>query len=284
MAKKAKKVPEVNTQTLTESDLHQIGLVILGWSLIYNLIRKLTIEEYSEKVLLKQTKSRVKYSRIRLLFDAIRTKGKFVLSSKQFNENLAKEMLERSDDEIQSQLFPAKYLHSTRMTEILTHLTEIGVFSNLRGKKAIKHELDLKPGSQKGKTDRTPFGERFRGYPSAYKINERLSNLQSVMAKPKACELVYKILKDSNILYECEKYFLASFFIALKKSNSISLAKIISKSTNSTPIAEAKIMSLQERLRKLDHEQIKKIAAETAKISLKSRKDDAYFLLGLFKM
>jgi hypothetical protein len=104
------------------------------------------------------------------------------------------------------------------------------------------------------------------------------------LAKPKACELVYKTLKDSNILYECEKYFLASFYIALKRSKSISLAKIISKSTNSTPIDEEKIMSLQERLQKLDYEQIKEFAAERAKISLKSRKDDAYFLLGLFRM
>jgi hypothetical protein len=149
MTKKAKKVREVSTQILTESDLHWIGLIILGWSLIYNLIRKLTIEEHSEKVFLKQINSKVKHSRIRLLFDAIRRKDRFVLSSEQFNENLAKEMVERSYDEIQSdsQLFPARYLHPTRMTEILTHLTEIGVFSNLRGKKAIKHELDLKPGS-----------------------------------------------------------------------------------------------------------------------------------------
>ena len=105
------------------------------------------------------------------------------------------------------------------------------------------------------------------------------------MTKGQARKLVYKTLRNSGILYNYEKFCLASFFIALKRSKkSDSIAQRILKATSGNVVAESKIKSLQNQLMKLSDEQIKQFAAERAKVSMEERKDDAYFLLGLFRM
>ena len=58
--------------------------------------------------------------------------------------------------------------------------------------------------------------------------------------------------------------------------------KII-KATNSNPIEDWQIRSMREQIANLDEYQIKQFAAVRAKESIKRRKDDAYFLAGLFK-
>jgi hypothetical protein len=79
-------------------------------------------------------------------------------------------------------------------------------------------------------------------------------------------------------------------FLALRKGGPIdiskndSIAQKILRATGDDHIDERKIKSLREEILKLNPDQTTQFAAERAKRSVERRKDDANFLLGLFRM
>ena len=143
----------------------------------------------------------------------------------------------------------------------------------------------------RSKKDEGTFGERFGGRPSAYKKSEIMNRLSRLLlSKPQARDLVYKTLKDSGILYNYERFVLSALYFALIKggpidvSKSDSLAQKILKATGDDHIDESKVKSFRDLLLKLNSDEIKQLAAERAKLSIERRKDDASFLLGLFRV
>jgi hypothetical protein len=187
----------------------------------------------------------------------------------------------------------SQYLSSSDINFALDTLEDIGILDNIIGKEAIKDELNRMPGRLKTKRDiADTFGERFGGKPSAYKKSETMNKLSNLLhSKSQARDLVYNTLKDSNILFNYEAFVLSALYLALRKSGPIdiskndSLAQKILRATGSDRVVdEMKIRALREELLKLNPDQIKQFAAERAKIAVESRKDDASFLLGLFRM
>jgi hypothetical protein len=117
----------------------------------------------------------------------------------------------------------------------------------------------------------------------------KMESISILLQKPKARTQVYEALKETNILYEVEKFMLSAFFIALKRSKrrdihkTILSVKVIMKATNNTPIETWKIESLVNHIVNQDENQLKSFAAERAKESVQVQKDDANFLMGLFR-
>jgi hypothetical protein len=121
-----KKKTEDN-EVLSNEDCQMITTIVLGWFLLWNLLMKLTPEEYAEKVFLKIGKSKKKPATIRLLFNLLREKSNSIKSPDEFNQVLTGEMLDQSVEAIvmdkrsqhinHDHLKP--YLDSRRISEIL---------------------------------------------------------------------------------------------------------------------------------------------------------------------
>jgi hypothetical protein len=85
-------------------------------------------------------------------------------------------------------------------------------------------------------------------------------------------------------------FVLSAYYLSLRQSPPIdesrndSFTQNILRATGDDRIGESKIKSLREELQRLNPEQIKQLAAGRAKIAVEKRKDDANFLLGLFRM
>lgn len=77
-------------ESLNQEDLELVARITLGWLLFYNLISKMTPEQYADKVLLKGTKSKRRLATIRLMFDTIREGSNPLFTPKEFNEKLAR--------------------------------------------------------------------------------------------------------------------------------------------------------------------------------------------------
>jgi hypothetical protein len=120
------------------------------------------------------------------------------------------------------------------------------------------HQLPGRTGSHSFVT----YGERFGGKPSAYKKTDLMENLTRLFQKTQARSLVYAALKEANILYECERFMLSAFYIALKRSKrrnmhkNISLVQGIIKATNNSPLETWKIKSLQNQIVNRDENQL----------------------------
>ena len=271
-----------------------VTTIMLGWCIIYNLLKKTRPEIYAQK-LLKATASQRKMAETRLMFDSIIEESNTLLSPEEYNDKLARELLDQSVNDLEDiAIAPEdgdnmRVLSPTNMNFVLETLVDLGVLEPITGRNAIKRELHRYPGRLDSESKDT-FTERFQGRPSAYKKSSIIKKLQRLMRNERARKLVYTALKNSGILYNYEKFCLASFFIALKRSKKIdaskndSIAQRILKATTGNVVEESKISFLQNQLMKLCDEQIKQIAAERAKDSMKTRKDEANFLLGLFKM
>jgi hypothetical protein len=171
---------------------------------------------------------------------------------------------------------------------VLETLKDADILDNIIGKEPIKDELNRMPGRSKKEGT---FRERFAGRPSAYKKSEIVNRLSTLLlSKPQARDLVYKTLKDSGILYNYERFVLSALYFALIKGGPIdvskndSIAQKILRATGDDHIDESKIKSFRDLLLKLNPDEIKQLAAERAKLSIERRKDDATFLLGLFRV
>ena len=284
-----KKVSGANKKSLSSEDQELVAIIILGWSLIYNLLKKIRPEMHAQK-LLKAVGSQRRIAEIRLMFDSIREESNTLLSPEEYNDKLTREILDKSVNDLEDiTVAPEdrdnmKILSPSNMNFVLETLVDIGLLESITGRDAIRREIHRYSGRSNSASKDT-FAERFHGRPSAYKKSDRVNRLKKLMTNGQARKLVYKTLRNSGILYNYEKFCLASFFIALKRSKkSDSIAQRILKATSGNVVAESKIKSLQNQLMKLSDEQIKQFAAERAKASMEERKDDAYFLLGLFRM
>jgi hypothetical protein len=281
-------------KSLSPEDDGLVATIMLGWCLIYNLVKKTRPEMYAQK-LLKATSSQRRPAETRLMFDLVREESNTLLSPVEYNDKLARELLDQSVNDLEDIGIASedgdnmRILSPTNMNFVLETLVDLGVLDSITGRNAIKRELHSRPG-RSGSDLKDTFEERFHGRPSAYKKTSIIKKLQKLMTNKKACELFYTALKNSGILYNYEQFCLASFYIALKRSRKVdaskndSIAQRILKATGGTGIAESKIRSLQNELMKYSDEQLKQLAAGAAEVSMERRKDDAYFLLGLFRM
>ena len=185
---------------------------------------KLTPEDFAEKVFLKIGKSNKKPAIIRLLFDLIGEKSNFMKSPDEFNQKLAREMLDKSTKDLAQNIrsqhgeqeYIQHYLNSRRMSEILQYLKDRHILKHIPSKLAIQKEMYPLPGRVR-RDSYERFGERFGGKPSAYKKNNLDRKSSRLLQKPKARNLVYAAIKEANIQYDCERFMLSAFFIALKK-------------------------------------------------------------------
>jgi hypothetical protein len=175
----------------------------------------------------------------------LREKSNSIKSPDEFNQVLTGEMLDQSMEAVvmdkrsqhinHDHLKP--YLDSRRISEILQCLKDRRVLRHIRGKQDIRKEMHQLPG-RTGSHSFVTYGERFGGKPSAYKKTDLMENLTRLFQKTQARSLVYAALKEANILYECERFMLSAFYIALKRSKrrnmhkNISLVQGIIKVTN----------------------------------------------------
>ena len=162
-----------------------VARIILGSSVVYKLITRMTPEQHADK-LLKETKSKRKLGTIRLMFDAIRETSDSLATPKEFNKKLATEMMETSLDDLRDLTLQAEegielsqYLTSPDINSVLETLEDAGILDNIIGKEAIKHELNRMPGISK--KEEGTFGERFGGRPSAYKKSEIMNKLSNLL-------------------------------------------------------------------------------------------------------
>jgi len=288
---RAEKQTTNDNEELSQEDYQLITTIVLGWFFLRNLLMKLTPEDYAEKVFLKIGKSNKKPATIRLLFDLIREKSNSMRSPNKFNQMLAEEMLDKSMEDVaqdmrllqSNQKDIQHYLDSRRMSEMLRYLKDRHILKHIPGKQAIRKEMHRLPG-RVGAHSFDRFGERFGGKPSAYKKTTQMESLARLLQKTKARNLVYAALKEANILYDYKRFMLTAFYIAQKKCKLADTSRVhkIIKAINNNPIEDWKIKSMQEQIANLDEYQIKQLAADRAKESIERRKDDAYFLAGLF--
>jgi hypothetical protein len=89
-----------DNEELSQEDYQLISTIILGWFFLWNMLMKLTPEDYAEKVFLKIGKSKKKPGTIRLIFDSIRKKSNSMKSPYEFNQMLAREMLDKSMEDV----------------------------------------------------------------------------------------------------------------------------------------------------------------------------------------
>jgi hypothetical protein len=283
-------------EELSEEDHQTIATIVLGWIFFSNMLMKMKPEDYAERVFLKIGKSRKKPATIRLLFDLIRETSNSVKSPDEFNQALTREMLDQSIEAVEMdngshlsyQEHLRRYLDRRRMSEILQYLRDRRVLRHLRGKQAIQKEMHRLPGRVASYSYDT-FNERFGGKPSADVKTDNVERISKLLQKPRARSLVYDALKKTNILYNCESFMLAAFFIALKRSKrrnmnkNISLVRVIMKAVNSASLETWKIKSLLNHTVNQDENHLIAFAAVRAKESVKIHRDDAYFLMGLFR-
>ena len=122
---------------LNQEDYQLVARVILGWSLVYNLIDKMTPERYADK-LLKGTKSKRKLATVRLMFDAIKETSDPLVTPKEFNEKLAREMLDKSVNDLSDLTIEAEegvqlkqYLTSPEINFVLETLKDADILDNI---------------------------------------------------------------------------------------------------------------------------------------------------------
>jgi hypothetical protein len=244
---------------LSEGDHKDIATIILGWVFFQNMLMKLTPEDYAERVFLKIGKSKNKPAIIRLLFDIVREKSNSVKSPDEFNQTLAREMLDQSMESLindtrfeqGNQKHSQHYLDSRRMSEVLRFLRDRRVLRHIEGKQDIRKEMHWLPG-RIGSHSLDTFNERFRGKPSADLKTDNLERILRLLQKPRARSIVYEALKETNILYEFERFMLSAFYIALKKrkleeSKNILLVQYVMNATSSYPIGEWEIRLVYEQ-------------------------------------
>jgi hypothetical protein len=116
-----------DNEELTEVDYQTITTIVLGWFFLWNVIMKQTPEDCAEKVFLKIGNSKNKPATIRLLSDLITEKSNSIKNPDEFNQALAREMLDQSMEtftydmrfEQGNQKRLEHYLDSRRMSEVL---------------------------------------------------------------------------------------------------------------------------------------------------------------------
>lgn len=190
-----------DNEELSEEDYQMITTIVLGWFFLWNVLMKLTPEDYAEKVFLKIGKSKKKPSIIRLLFDIIREKSNLIRSPNEFNQILARKMLDQSEETLVNdtrlkqgnQKHLQHYLDPRRMSEILRHLRDRRVLRHIEGKQAIRKEMHRLPG-RVGSHSFDTFNDRFGGKPSADMKTANAESISKLLQKPKARSLVYETL------------------------------------------------------------------------------------------
>jgi hypothetical protein len=121
--------------------------------------------------------------------------------------------------------------------------------------------------------------------------SDNVKRISRLLQKPVAQKIVYEALKESNILYEFERFMLSAFYFALKKrkltdeQKNIILIQIVVNATSSYgPIEDWQARSMYkqtyEQISKLDDSQIKQLAELKARESTGRPKDNVYFLAG----
>jgi hypothetical protein len=102
------------------------------------------------------------------------------------------------------------------------------------------------------------------------------------MSKPKAQDLLYKQLKQSNLLYKFEKFMIEAGCHAIRADETVALKLI--KATHISPVDDSALKSIREYLLTLNDSQLEGFAAKEAESSVERLKGDPYSILGLFHL
>jgi hypothetical protein len=279
-----------NHADLTEEDFEIInGILLRCGALLYNVRAQYhTPLEYAQKVISKRIKSNQNLAIIRLLYNANNNVDETLIFNDEQNKELAKVMLDGNqydqidittsgDEKIQHD----KYIPSPRMTEALQTLDALGVRRNIKDRKEIKSLLGK---SHPGKPEtHDPIGVMLDRRPSAYRITDGFQKLKKTAAKPKAQKLLYKQLKESNLLYRYEKFMIEALYHAIKMDEGT--AKKMIKATDSVPVKDSSITSIRNKVLILNDSQLQDSAAKDAEYNVQRRKDDDFYsLLGVFHL
>ena len=128
---------------LSAEDYELTTTIVLGWFFLWNLLMKLTPEDFAEKVFLKIGKSNKKPAIIRLLFDLIGEKSNFMKSPDEFNQKARKRNVRQEHKRFSpehkipqhgEQEYIQHYLNSRRMSEILQYLKDRHILKHIPSK------------------------------------------------------------------------------------------------------------------------------------------------------
>lgn len=286
-------------EELTDEDYRAITTIVRRIFFLRNALMKMKPEHYADKVFLKIGKSKKNPSTIRLIFDLIMEESNSIKSPDEFNQALASKMLDqRLEDAAKGSSLQSgnqehflRYLDRNRMSEVLRPLRDRALLKHIEGKQAIRKEMHRPPG-RVGSHSFGAFNERFRGKPSADVKSDNVKSISRLLQKSMAENIVYEALKETNILYEVERFMLSAFYFALKKrkltdeQKNILLVQIVVNATSRYgPIndwqARSMYKPIYDQISKLDNSQIMQLAERKARESTKRPKDNMYFLAGL---
>lgn len=278
-------------EELREEDYRAIATIVRRTFSLRNAVVKTKPEDYADKVFLKIGKSKKKPSTIRLLFDLIMEESNPVKSPDEFNQALARKMLAKDSTlESENQEQFQRYLDRNRMSEVLRPLRDKGLLKHIEGKQAIRNEMHRHPG-RVGSHSFDAFNERFQGRPSADVKSDNVKRISRLLQKPVAQNIVYEALKETNLLYEVERFMLSAFYFALKnrkltnEQKNILVQTVVNATSSHGPIKDWQARSMYkpiyEEISKLDDSQIKQLAERKASESTLRPKDNVYFLAGL---
>jgi hypothetical protein len=179
---------------------------------------------------------------------------------------------------------PKRYLVPRDLTFVLKKLEKEGIHFNIQGKTHIsKYRQKSHPGRPKKSDDSKNEND---GRPSVYKITERAKDLQKIMLKPEACDLLRKILVDSGVIYKLEVFMLSALIYSIM-DNEDTLGKIlaIGSFTKDAPrIKAADINSITQMLKEINDEQIEVLASNSIKTRMNSGRYTEYFLFKLLQV
>jgi hypothetical protein len=283
MAERAK-----NPTQLTEQEEHIIDQIILRWGAAYAYIttKYHTPKELGEKFI-SLTKSKKKIATIYSFFNAKNTEANQLITSSGLNKELAKVMLDNSQQQDPTDITTSvegvseldAYINSTDMTKILKTLEIAGFYLNIKGKNEVRRQ------SRKGRSGRPKTLDKnnvkLGGRPSVYKITEKIEKLKAIMLKPEACDRVRKSLIESGLIYSYQKFCLQALYHAAKNDKSIA-ERFFRIYMPADFIKGSELKKFQEKFWSFDESQLEQVTAECARIVIQRQRYDEYLFVGAF--
>jgi hypothetical protein len=267
---------------LSKTDRRWLGRILSGWLVLYRLITKCRPKKYAHEVLVKTSRSEKRLAFTRLLYGALgQDLGASPTTPGKLNKMLATWMgggvvADLNSDMSTTLAAPLqfkRYITPSDMTWVLKKLGAVRVLAGTQGPKRY-------PGRSKA-SDRQPY-ER-GGRSSYHKTAEDMRGLIKALSSPKMREIVYESLLDSGLLFKYVKFMKLAEFYAVRE-DPLSTLSII-RATGVKEVDEEKIRRYSESLKQLSSNELYMHAHTRARSKLRegNYRDDAYFLLGLFR-
>jgi hypothetical protein len=282
MVKRAK-----NPSQLTQEEEDMIDQVLLRWGIIYAYIKTKyrTPKKLAEK-LISLSNSRKQITGILSLLNTKDRKADQVITASSLNKEVAKVMLDddtslQDPTDITTSVEAASdlesYINSTDRTKILKMLEHAGIYLNIKGKKEVRRQSRKSRRGRPTASDKTY--EKSGGYPSIYKMTEKVKKLKELSLKPEACNRVRKTLVKSELAYNFEKFVLQALYYAAKKDTNV-LKQMFRIHMPAEFIKSTQFETFQERFLSIEESKLEKKVAEGARISVENHNYDGYLFIG----